>query len=356
MMRRLALVAGAAGIACLPHLLPSDLSAQSGSSVVSAPAASTPPSSAKRPEPARDGATPSGFGLSGEVRVILARPGALMDPGPLSRLGDGWLGDLSWTHADPPPGPRLLGVASEPESRRPARSTYLSATRAEALEAPRSPGIWEIENGLGERVTVITQVPASNARGGRLNGYHIGVYPTAGSGRTDEYAPPEAFVEVTPENRHLPVSTHLTLGQFLTKDQFDVWPKYVALDLRLIDKLELVIQELRAMGVRADRIHVMSGYRTPQYNGPGGDGRAALSRHMWGDAADVWIDGSGDGEMDDLNGDGRIDIDDAAVIMRAVERVEARHPELVGGAGTYPNAPGRGPYIHIDARGHRSRW
>ena len=60
----------------------------------------------------------------------------------------------------------------------------------------------------------------------------------AGSDRTDAYAPPEAFIEVTPENRDLPVSRHLTLAQFITKDQFSVWPKYVALDPRLLDKLE----------------------------------------------------------------------------------------------------------------------
>jgi len=44
------------------------------------------------------------------------------------------------------------------------------------------------------------------------------------------------------------------------------------------------------------------------------------------------------------------------VIMRAVDRVERKFPELVGGAGTYPNAPTHGPYIHIDARGDFSRW
>jgi hypothetical protein len=167
---------------------------------------------------------------------------------------------------------------------------------------------------------------------------------------------PEGFIEVLPETVDLPVSRHLTVGQFITKDQFSVWPKYVALDMRLIDKLELVVQELNAMGIRADRVHIMSGFRTPQYNGPGGDGRASLSRHMWGDAADMWIDNDGDGLMDDLNGDGEINLTDAAVIMRAVDRVEAKYPELIGGAGLYPTTSTHGPYIHIDARGHHSRW
>jgi uncharacterized protein YcbK (DUF882 family) len=227
---------------------------------------------------------------------------------------------------------------------------------SDAIVTPEETGVWVLESGTGSVVTVITHVPAARRRNGILNGYRIGTYPTEGSLRADAYAPPIAFIEVTPANRDMRISDHLTLGQFLTKDQFEVWPKYVALDLRLIDKLELVIDELGAMGIRAENIHVMSGFRTPLYNGPGGDGRAALSRHMWGDAADVWIDNDRDGDMDDLNGDGRVDLNDAAVVMRAVDRVERRYPELIGGAGTYPTAPTHPPYIHIDARGNHSRW
>ena len=102
----------------------------------------------------------------------------------------------------------------------------------------------------------------------------------------------------------------------------------------------------------------MSGFRTPQYNAGGGNtgGRASLSRHMYGDASDIFIDNDGDGQMDDLNHDGRITIDDSRVISAAVDRVEAAHPELIGGAGVYTAAPGHGPFIHIDTRGYRARW
>ena len=39
----------------------------------------------------------------------------------------------------------------------------------------------------------------------------------------------------------------------------------------------------------------MSGFRTPQYNAGGGNtgGRAGLSRHMYGDASDIFIDNDG---------------------------------------------------------------
>jgi hypothetical protein len=77
---------------------------------------------------------------------------------------------------------------------------------------------------------------------------------------------------------------------------------------------------------------------------------------MYGDAADIFIDSDHDGVMDDLDHDGRHTIADARVVSRAVDRVEAAHPELIGGAGVYPAAPGHGPFIHIDSRGYRARW
>ena len=228
--------------------------------------------------------------------------------------------------------------------------------------APETPGVWGM--GLSDSgytsarrtLSFITIAPFDLKRDGYLNGYHIGRYPTEGGTRDGVYAPPTGFIEVTAENQDLQVSEHFRLRQFLTKDQFDVWPKYLALNLRLIDKLELVLQELNAMGVRALSLHVMSGFRTPQYNGPGGDGRAALSRHMYGDAADIWVDGDSDGYIDDLNGDGMHDIRDAAVLLRAVERVEQKYPELTGGAGLYESNASHGPFVHVDVRGSRVRW
>ena len=44
------------------------------------------------------------------------------------------------------------------------------------------------------------------------------------------------------------ISAHFKLRDFLTKDQPNVWPKYLLLNPKLLDKLELTIQELEAMG------------------------------------------------------------------------------------------------------------
>jgi hypothetical protein len=206
---------------------------------------------------------------------------------------------------------------------------------------------------------VLTLTPLSARRNGRIGLYYIGAWPTEGrSAPRANYAPPRGLIEVTRETQHTPVSEHLRVRDFLTHDQQDVWPKYVVIDPRNVDKIELVLADLEAHGVPARGVHIMSGFRTPQYNRGGGDpgGRAGLSRHMFGDAADLWIDSDGDGRMDDINRDGRHDARDAQAVCAAVDRVERRYPELVGGCGHYPANAAHGPFTHIDARGYRARW
>jgi uncharacterized protein YcbK (DUF882 family) len=83
---------------------------------------------------------------------------------------------------------------------------------------------------------------------------------------------------------------------------------------------------------------------------------ARASRHQFGDAADIVIDDNGDGRMDDLNGDGRLDLRDTTPVALALARVEARHPSLKGGLGTYTAMGPSGPFVHIDVRGTSARW
>jgi hypothetical protein len=213
-------------------------------------------------------------------------------------------------------------------------------------------------------LNVVTLTPLSERRGGRIGLYYIGTWPTERGARgpakapPEKYAPPRGLIEVTPETQDTRISEHLRIRDFLTHDQGNVWPKYVVIQPSILDKDELVLADLEAHGISGRGFHVMSGFRTPQYNAGSGDvtGRANLSRHMYGDANDTWIDDDGVGQMDDLNHDGRIDIRDSQVICDAVERVERAHPELVGGCGVYPGNGAHGPFTHIDARGYRARW
>ena len=250
------------------------------------------------------------------------------------------------------------------------RAQEAEAAAAQSSAAPRA-GIWRLAVAVGTAIKPITDFnlismrPRSEKRNGRVGLYFIGNWPGE-TGRVsapkkapaDRYRPPSGFIEVTQANADTRVSEHFRLRDFLTKGQDDVWPKFLVLEMRTVDKLELVLSDLERRGIDVSGVRVMSGFRTPQYNKGGGNtaGRAGLSRHMYGDAADVYIDTNRDGVMDDLNRDGRSTIEDARVMSQAVDRVESAHPELVGGTGVYSAASGHGPFIHIDTRGYRARW
>jgi hypothetical protein len=212
----------------------------------------------------------------------------------------------------------------------------------------------------------ITLTPFTAKERGRVGLYYLGNWPNERGGGArgparaprDRYANPRGFIQVTQANQDTRVSEHFRFKDFLTHDQPNVWPKYLVLEMRLVDKLELVLSDLKRRGVNTAGVVVMSGFRTPQYNVGGGNtgGRAGLSRHMYGDAADIYIDNDRNGTMDDLNRDGRSDVRDSRFIRESVERVEREHPELIGGAGVYVACCGHGPFIHIDTRGYPARW
>jgi uncharacterized protein YcbK (DUF882 family) len=205
---------------------------------------------------------------------------------------------------------------------------------------------------IRERVvepTLAVMVPFAEKAAGLLNGYRIGTYIAERIGGHHEE--PEGFLEVNSSNLDLPVSKHFKLGDFITHDgQADVWPKYVALNPRLLDKLELVVAEVAKMrGVSPDSLTMLdvhSGFRTPAHNAHV-ERAARDSRHQYGDAADVVIDADGDGQFTRK---------DSRIVASAVDSVEEAHPELIGGLGLYTSGRYRTSYVHIDARGHRSRW
>ena len=261
-------------------------------------------------------ASPDLHGLSGRLRAFMGTPDALIENPVLNSL-----------------------LAASPSGRRP--------TSWPKLATPD-----------GDSFTVVTLVPFGSAKDSGYGRYHVGTWPSdVMSVTSPRYAAPRGFIGVTPENQETSVSTHFKMRDFLTHDQGDVWPKVLVLRPTLLDKLELLRAELEREGLPS-RLHVMSGFRTPQYNEQGvvKGGRASHSRHMYGDAADVFVDADQDGMMDDLNKDGKITVADARVLRAAGERVEAEYPALVGGLAAYPANSAHGPFVHVDARGVKARW
>ncbi len=247
------------------------------------------------------------------------------------------------------------------------RARFLSPQRAAGLPVLRElfgdsaasrAGVYAA-NDSGGAFHFITMRPFTDKVKGRIGSYRIGFFPSEQRAvRSRAYGNPEGFLEVTSGNADTPISEHFRLRDFLTKDQAHVWPKYLVLREPLVDKLELVLSELRTMGVQASRLRVMSGFRTPQYNqqGVGAGGRVQDSRHQYGDAADVYVVNDARDWMSDLNRDGQVNTRDAQLLAEAAARVEAKHPDLVGGIGIYKATSAHGPFVHIDVRGTRARW
>ena len=278
------------------------------------------------------------YGRSGQVRLRVALPGEAVEY-PLEVAGDPSGMQYSWVRTGSDAlvdSARALGGAN--------------------VVAPSSPGMYHLallrgtERRVVEDVTVAVLVPFQQKLGASLNGYRIGTYLAERLG--EQHAAPEGFLEVRESDLQLSVTTHLRVADFVTHDGQSGWPRYVALDPKLLDKLELVFAEVKRLRAEPDdsarslALDIHSGFRTPLYN-RGVSRSARDSRHQYGDAADVAVD---------ANFDGRYTAADSRVLALAVEMVEKDHPDLSGGMGLYTSRRYRTPYVHIDARGRRARW
>jgi hypothetical protein len=205
-------------------------------------------------------------------------------------------------------------------------------------------------------LNIFVMVPFKELKGEYLNGYRIGRYPRIPANLFPMYRTPKGFIEVTEKNQGTRLSPHFKLKQFVCKEQSG-YPKYVVLKEGLLLKLELVLQKVNEKGLHCEAFHIMSGYQTPYYNSI--IGNVKYSRHLWGGAADIFIDECPkDGMMDDLNKDGQINWKDAEILYNIVDELYGKpfYTPFIGGLGRYKKALHHGPFVHIDVRGKRARW
>ena len=227
--------------------------------------------------------------------------------------------------------------------------------------APKKEGLYKIEivNHKTQEFStfhMFVMIPYEQLKGEFLNGYRIGSYTKLPLNMMDIYKHPEGFIEVTDQNSETFVSPHFQLKQFLCK-QNGSYPKYVVLKEKLLLKLELILEKVNELGYQATTFNILSGYRTPYYNKA--IGNVKYSRHIYGGAADIFIDERPkDDMMDDLNKDGRIDYKDAAIIYEIIDDMYGKswYRFFAGGLGWYKKSPAHGPFVHIDVRGFRARW
>lgn len=231
----------------------------------------------------------------------------------------------------------------------------INQTAAESwlIKAPKRRGVYGVHLSDAEGVTKSIQLLVTEPYVGQRSqsGYRIGDYPNPGQApKPALYPKPAGLVEVHQHNRNVPVSNHFRLGQFMCKQDAD-WPRYVVLQRPLIIMLENIVTLLQSEGVPISTLAILSGYRTPAYN-------AALdnvtySRHVYGDAADIFVDSDHDNFMDDLNGDGLVSLQDAQLLAQLIATLpDARQ----AGIGVYAATSHHGPFVHVDTRGYNARW
>ena len=204
-------------------------------------------------------------------------------------------------------------------------------------------------------LNVMVLTPISQKKGEYLNGYRIGNYPTQPLRDNPIYNRPVGLFEVTESNENMKLTPHFTLRQFLCKQAGD-HPKYVIIRERLLLKLEYLLEKTNRTGYTIETFGFISGYRTPFYNKS--IKNVQYSRHVYGGAADIFIDQDKNGAMDDLNKDGVIDDKDVQVFYQIVdsEYDKKDYHKFRGGLGFYKRNKVHHGFIHVDVRGTKARW
>lgn len=134
----------------------------------------------------------------------------------------------------------------------------------------------------------------------------------------------ELRVPFTRDGRQIYKPGYYALSWLLRDHNVDPSFGYVAIDIRLIEVLYEVQTVLRLRGIRGP-IDITSGYRTPGTNAEAGG--VINSQHLWGKAADFFVDGVSNRDLFDIGWSRR----------------------LTGGDGCY------GDHVHMDV-GERRWW
>jgi hypothetical protein len=223
------------------------------------------------------------------------------------------------------------------------------------VKAPQTPGFYQIattHENLGDgTLQLIVKTPIDTSRVKQFNGYQLNLYPKPYKAYA-QYNQPQGLIEINPalENHYL--SNIVQIKDVMCK-QRSGYPKYLLIDTQGLKMLDDLYQYLIARGLNFSRFSFISGYRTPYYNLMIGNGKH--SRHLYGDAFDLYIDENGDHRMDDLNQDGqqnKQDVDYLYQLFLSFLKDNNRR----GGVGKYLPNSRHGGFVHIDNRGFNARW
>ena len=205
---------------------------------------------------------------------------------------------------------------------------------------------------------------------GVIEGTVIGIYPNEYDDQAPSvvlrnsslYHPPATFYRLDATTRNLPLSAHARLETLNPSVFEDEEVRFVALDPRLVEFWEELRNQLDLTEHGPAGLRILRGFISPherQRLERMGVKLADFTRYQYGDALAIIYDRNNDFRMDDLNQDGKVSIEDAAMLGDWVETA-IRTIDQKGGVGVSasfegPNHIGT-PYVHADLRGWRERW
>lgn len=205
------------------------------------------------------------------------------------------------------------------------------------------------------QLNLLVVQPSEQAHSGFIDHFQVGHYPTPREQYQDVERMPKGFLRVSPRMVDMPLTPNMILRRFLSKQASD-FPKYVYVNEKLLLLLESFLKTVKKQGYNINSFAFVSGFRTPFYNERLGN--IVYSPHIFGDAADIYIDADGDHRLDDLNRDGLINQSDTRFLIGLAERFKKSTygAKFVGGIGHYPPTKQHGGFIHLDTRGYKARW
>ena len=206
------------------------------------------------------------------------------------------------------------------------------------------------------KINVFVLHPYQEKKGQYLENFRIGNYPEIPADKRKHYSKPKGFLKIDESLLELKLTPHFTMNQFLTR-QSEKLPQFIAIQESLLLKLEFFLEEVNKAGYAAETFGIVSMYRSPYFNKKLGN-NTDFSRHLFGDAADIYIDNSGDEWMDDLNADGNSTRADADILYNLAVKFDQKEEfaQLQGGLSSYKGNGVRGPFLHIDTRGFHVNW